>query len=267
MRKDERVLLVRNPIRTGLAASSNAVVEAATSDIIARMDADDLSLPRRLEQQIAVLESDPEAVLVGTLNDGMDERSRVIRPRDRGRLMERGYFAPFPHGSVMFRRRAFTAAGGYRQVTDGFEDVDLFVRIARHGKVYVIPDALYRYRYHVGNTALAFSREERLRSMRNRDKERGLPLASHDAAHEAEFFATRAAMSVWAGMRPRTRTRVSRAIFKGTSGQIARSLLYGTWGNLHPASLRALLAGFVLFRDAYATWRLKPQGPIEWHFA
>ena len=46
------------------------------------------------------------------------------------------------------RRQAFERVGGYREGTYRWEDIDLFLRLDREGPVLVLPEALYRYRYH-----------------------------------------------------------------------------------------------------------------------
>ena len=55
-------------------------------------------------------------------------------------------------------REAFERVGGYREGTHRWEDVDLFLRLAREGSVLVLPDVLYRYRYH--RRSLTASRED-----------------------------------------------------------------------------------------------------------
>ena len=117
--RDTRIRVLRNATTTGLACSSNRVVSNARGNLIARMDADDLSQPTRLLRQVDILAERPNAVLVGALATGIDGQGRTIRSRDRSRLRQSDIFSPFPHGSVMFRRNAFELAGGYRDECDG----------------------------------------------------------------------------------------------------------------------------------------------------
>ena len=145
---DDRVRIVEHPRPLGIVGAGNAGVVAATAPLVARQDQDDLSHPRRLERQVAALERDPGAVAAGTLCDGIDATGRRVRPRDRWRLVRRSPLPPFPHGSLCVRRAAFVRVGGYREGTYRWEDVDLLLRLAREGRVLVLPEALYRYRYH-----------------------------------------------------------------------------------------------------------------------
>ena len=105
--QDPRIRLERSCTNLGLVGSSNAVVELARADVIARMDADDISDPNRLARQWQVLSDHPDASLVGALADGIDARGRRVRPRDRWRIVRRSRWSPFPHGSVMLRRAPF----------------------------------------------------------------------------------------------------------------------------------------------------------------
>jgi len=157
--RDRRIRLFESAEPLGPAGSSNRVVRQARAELVARMDADDRSHPDRIRRQVRVLHEHPQAVLVGTLCEGMDARTRRVRGRDRWRLAETSAFAPFQHGSVLFRRSAFEQVGGYREVCDYWEDNDLFLRLAEVGRVVVVPDRLYWYRYSDSSTRVQTSEE------------------------------------------------------------------------------------------------------------
>ena len=149
---DSRLKVLRQEPR-GLVEALNRGVGAARAPYLARMDADDGSLPRRLELQVAVMDVDPAAGLVGCGIERMDEAGRALDswllPADdealRRRLLLRN---PFAHGSVVIRRRAFDDAGGYRSDYGANEDYDLWRRIARDWALVAVPEVLYRYREH-----------------------------------------------------------------------------------------------------------------------
>jgi glycosyltransferase involved in cell wall biosynthesis len=153
--RDARLRVVRSSRPLGLVGSSNAAVRASGAPLVARMDADDISHPDRLRRQMALLARRPDVVLVGTLFEGIDAAGRRVRSRDRWRLLRRSPFAPFPHGSILFRREAFDAAGGYLEGSEYWEDLNLYRRLAEHGHVLVIPEALYQYRFHVASVRTA----------------------------------------------------------------------------------------------------------------
>ena len=267
---DPRVRVETNKTSSGLAYSSNQAVQLCTASFIARMDGDDISQNDRIERQVAELRYDPRTVLVGTLCVGIDAEGRQIKSRDRGRLMHPGPFSPFPHGSIMFRRDAFDDVGGYRIEAEGCEDLDLFLRMSRAGKVKVVTDALYRYRYHAQNTALTVPMADRIQILKERERSIGYLSGHHpsgsDSRLAAETYMTMSAMSVWAGHRPFQKVGVKRDVLHGSIGQVARSVLYNTWGNVHPRSLRAALALGIRLRDRLATRTLRMTEVHEWRF-
>jgi glycosyltransferase involved in cell wall biosynthesis len=152
---DDRRLRVLRQDRLGLVPALNRGLEAAKAPYVARMDADDVSLPERLERQVAFLDAHPRAVLVVPGVELMDEEGHgvgtlVLPPADadlRRRLLLRN---PITHGSVVARRSALEAVGGYRAAHGANEDYDLWRRLARDWELAALPDLLYRYRVHPG---------------------------------------------------------------------------------------------------------------------
>ena len=160
---DERMRVLRQE-RLGLVAALNRAVAEARAPFLARMDADDVSLPERLERQVAYLEARPRVALVVPGVETIGRTATVVLPDDdaalRRRLLLRN---PFTHGAVAVRAEAVRGAGGYRADYGANEDYDLWRRIAREWELGAIPDVLYRYREHPG--AVTRSRvEERVRS-------------------------------------------------------------------------------------------------------
>jgi glycosyltransferase involved in cell wall biosynthesis len=146
---DERLRVLRQD-RLGLVPALNRAVAEARAPLLARMDADDVSLPKRLERQVAYLDARPEVALlaVGVETSG---GARIVLPDDdaalRRRLLLRN---PFAHGAVAVRAEAVARAGGYRADYGANEDYDLWRRIARDWKLAAVPEILYRYREHPG---------------------------------------------------------------------------------------------------------------------
>jgi glycosyltransferase involved in cell wall biosynthesis len=149
---DERLRVVRQG-REGLVAALNRGLRETRSATVVRMDADDVSLPSRLERQQAVLAADHRVGLVGCGVETIDAEGRTtgswLLPEDdpglRRRLLLRN---PFAHGSVAIRRAALDAAGGYDVRYGANEDYDLWRRIAREWRLAAVPEVLYRYREH-----------------------------------------------------------------------------------------------------------------------
>ena len=160
---DERMRVLRQE-RLGLVAALARAIEEARAPLLARMDADDLSLPERLERQVAYLEARPRVALVVPGVETIGRSATVVLPDDdaalRRRLLLRN---PFTHGAVAVRAEAVRQAGGYRPDYGANEDYDLWRRIACDWELGAIPEILYRYREHPG--AVTRSRvEERVRS-------------------------------------------------------------------------------------------------------
>jgi glycosyltransferase involved in cell wall biosynthesis len=149
---DERLRIVRQG-REGLVAALNRGVRETRGATLVRMDADDVSLPSRLERQQAVLEADERVGLVGCGIENIDGEGRTtgswLLPADdpglRRRLLLRN---PFAHGSVAIRRAALDGVGGYNVGYGANEDYDLWRRIARDWRLAAVPEVLYRYREH-----------------------------------------------------------------------------------------------------------------------
>jgi glycosyltransferase involved in cell wall biosynthesis len=178
---DPRLRVVAQPHR-GLVAALGAGIAETGAAYLARMDADDVSEPSRLERQLELLERRPRVGMAATWVAVVDEQGRelgrrVLPPAHDDlarRLLLRN---PFQHGSVLIRRAAFDAAGGYRDDYGANEDYDLWRRLARSWELACVPEVLYRYRVHAGAVTQMdperVARRERLRSELWRDYDAG----------------------------------------------------------------------------------------------
>jgi glycosyltransferase involved in cell wall biosynthesis len=252
-RTDSRIRLLDSAGHRGLAGTSNAVACAARCDLIARMDADDVSHPTRLARQVAVLNRAPDIALVGTLAEGIDAAGRRVRSRDRWRLLRSSIFVPFPHGSVMFRRSAFDAIGGYAEAAAGVEDQDFCYRMRGAGRVVTLPEALYQYRYHQLNATLG------------RDGPGHLDRGSIWGRQTNRHFA-RGAVRLWSGERPRALAGLVRDRAAGRWATLPM-LAWAAWGSVSPRSLRWCLRSVIVARDRLSGLSIKDGGVYEWRFA
>ena len=137
-RRDPRVRVIRQAPRGIVAALQTAAAEAR-GDLLARMDADDISHPERLGRQVALLDDRPTLAACGTgvryfprerVRDGARRYERwlnsLVEPSDLARDMF--VECPIAHPTLMVRARAFSDAGGYREA--GWpEDYDLVLRL------------------------------------------------------------------------------------------------------------------------------------------
>lgn len=240
-KRDRRVKVHERTGPPGLVVSANDSVRLSSAPLVARMDGDDVAHPDRLRRQVEVLEGRPDVVGVGTLFEGIDAGGRVVRPRDRARLLRPGPFPPYPHGSATFRRSAFEAVGGYREGTEGWEDIDLARRLRSAGGVAVLTDVLYQYRYQATSTSAAARLDARADQLRRlHEAVDGVPIST--AAARVEAFAATAALVVWSGARPGGAAWLLGGPFVAPPRRLAAAALYGIGGALTPRLLRRSLA-------------------------
>lgn len=141
----------------GPAAARARAFETARGSLFALQDDDDLSDPRRLERQVGFLSAHPDVALVGTATEVIDEHGASLGlhplPLDDAAIRAELARKPaFVHGSILMRREAYETAGGYRAVFHVVEDYDLYLRLPASARLANLPEPLYRWRRHAGNT-------------------------------------------------------------------------------------------------------------------
>jgi GT2 family glycosyltransferase len=173
--EDSRLRVITTEGR-GLVAALNLAIASARGTLIARQDADDVSLPDRIAMQVDCLMARPGVALVACVADFIDGSGRaVLTPQTAERLrLQREAVDPqrlrellpltccIVHGSVMARPNVLRAANGYRESHGAAEDYDLWLRLLRGHELVMLPQALYRHRIHDRQVSEVF-RYERLR--------------------------------------------------------------------------------------------------------
>lgn len=154
--QDPRIRLFPRPPE-GIVAALNAGLRQCRAPLVARMDADDVCHPERLAEQVALLDARPDLGLVGCLvecfpaeriTDGMRRYEAWLNSLvDPGAIArERLVEAPLVHPSVVVRRAALEAVGGYRSGPFP-EDYDLWLRLHAAGvRMAKVPRVLLRWR-------------------------------------------------------------------------------------------------------------------------
>lgn len=146
--QDDRIVLIRNQINIGISRSANRGLARVRGKYIARTDADDISLPNRLGQQVNFLESHPEIGVLGgsiQLVDGQGNVSSRLwqLPEEHGLLKWRLCFEnPFVNVTVMMRRDVVIQTDGYHSEFDYSEDYDLWQRLSNMTRLAHVPDVL-----------------------------------------------------------------------------------------------------------------------------
>lgn len=151
-KRDSRIKLLLRPHR-GLVVSLNEAVGSAQSVYVARMDSDDISLPKRLEKQLLFIENKDLSVC-GTWAEGIDKGdhkiNEMIYPPESPSVVRSFLLLhnAFIHPSVMFRKDVFTEVGGYKSFFHRVEDYELWTRMVKRHRGGNIPEILLRYRLH-----------------------------------------------------------------------------------------------------------------------
>ncbi|MDK6856395.1 MULTISPECIES: glycosyltransferase [unclassified Aerococcus] len=148
-RNDERIILIINENNMGLSASLNRGIKASSSNLIARMDADDISLPNRLEVEYNTL-AQTNADIVGSNAIVIDEDDNEIKEfyekpinNPKEKLLQ---YNVLIHPSTMFNKTLFEKVGGYREIKYA-EDYDLWLRMLEYDpNVDIIEQPLLKYR-------------------------------------------------------------------------------------------------------------------------
>lgn len=169
-RKDARIRLLLNTTNKGQTPCLNEGIDAARARWIARQDADDLSHPRRLELQMAAIQSQPSLGLVGTngwLIDGQGSFRGLINAPVGGVGVQWSslFYNPFLHSSVCFRKEAAVAVGSYDSALRIAQDYTLWLRIMEKHPAENLPERLLTYRVH----ASSLSNEGRATTRREAD--------------------------------------------------------------------------------------------------
>nr|CRH05723.1 Putative GT2 [Candidatus Magnetococcus massalia] len=212
---DPRIRLIELPENRGVAAASNAGIEQARSDLIARMDADDRMAPTRLEKQVAFMRHNPQCAVVASqvslfpkerITDGfqryIDWQNSCLTAQQ---IADEIYWeAPLANPSTLFRKEIVMPLGGF---LDGPfpEDYELWLRLHAHGHTMVkLPEVLLEWRDHEQRLTRTHSRYTREAF----DQVRADYLARDARLHQGRPLA------IWGTGRP-TRRRVDRLLAHG----------------------------------------------------
>ena len=166
-KKDARVRPVHNVKNNypDISKNLNHGLSLARGKYVARLDDDDHWCDDdKLKKQVAFLDEHPVYVVVGggtIVVDANDkERFRYFKPETDEAIRARALLAnPFTHSTVMFRRNAALAAGGYGSFNNA-EDWDLWLRMGLHGKLYNFQEYFVRYLMNEESKTFIFKRSQ-----------------------------------------------------------------------------------------------------------
>lgn len=152
--RDPRIRYMVNERNMGITPSRNKLLKLARGEYIAIMDHDDFSVRERFERQVAYLDTHPEVGVVGSWVEEFPVRKFIQRPvEDHDIRLMLMYGCAVFHSAAMVRRSVLEAAGvQYEEDFSPAEDYALWVRLMPHTRFHNIPEVLFKYRMHEGNT-------------------------------------------------------------------------------------------------------------------
>ena len=146
-----RITVIPVEKQNGLGNVINIGIRKSKGKYIARMDADDIMYPTRIEKQVEYLESHPNCVAVGGQIDIIDENGnitghRVYAVEDKDIKKNLFLFQPFAHPAVTLRRSTLEEIGLYPENMWKVEDVKLFLILSTKGEFHNLKDTVLKYR-------------------------------------------------------------------------------------------------------------------------
>ena len=158
---DPRIRHIKNHQHLGLTVSLNRGLELARGEYIARMDADDISLPGRFEEQVHYLDHHPDVAVLGTAIRFIDREGNpledVIFPTEHDLIKwYLCFYNPIAHPTVMMRPRVIRQAGGYDPDLERSQDYDLWWRIGSIGRLANLNEIHVYFRKHANQVTSAY---------------------------------------------------------------------------------------------------------------
>ena len=150
--KDRRIRIITNEHNIGLTRSLNKGIKVARGHYIARMDADDMSLPQRFERQVEYLDNHPNILAMGSWTGTIDKNGNLLNAVCRYETDYRWVRAQFiqnsqiSHPVAMFHRIINNELIQYDESVRYAQDYSLMVKILQYGEISNLPEVLFCYR-------------------------------------------------------------------------------------------------------------------------
>ena len=151
---DSRIRLIQNSKRLGIAESLNEGLRQAKGEYIARMDGDDISLPKRIEKQVEFMEENNDILLCGVQvevfgSEKWDWKLETDPARIRTDAL---FYSPCVHPTIFFRREVIYKYNVfYNKEYKASEDYDFFTRVLEFGEIANLKEVLFKYRLYGTN--------------------------------------------------------------------------------------------------------------------
>lgn len=150
-KNEDRVIIIKNEKNRGLAYTLNKCLGIANGEYIARMDADDESMPTRFEKQVEILEKNSDIDVVNCNINVFDDEGIYGERIYNENITKKDFLLsnPIVHPAVMIRKKAYELVKNYRDIDITYrnEDYDLFMRMQiKNIKMYTIQEKLFNFR-------------------------------------------------------------------------------------------------------------------------
>lgn len=161
---DSRMIIIINEENLGRSGARNKAINISKGEYIAIMDADDISLPKRLEREVNFLDSHNDIAAVGSYFFDINEKGRIAgivkfltESDDIKEMLPRGNI--IENSTAMLRKSCLEIVGGYREEFKGAEDYDLFLRLSEYFKLANLKEPLFKRRINLASFSVAYKSE------------------------------------------------------------------------------------------------------------
>ena len=158
--QDLRIKVIQNDLNLGYLKTTNLLLSTSQGDYITFQDSDDLSHPKRLENQLEAFQVDQQLGICGTNGYRIDIEGRriqeITKPEFHDEILKHIKIKnPFIGSSLMIKREVYETVGGYRMFFDGlaFQDYDWAWLVVERFKGKNLNDPLYFYRQRPGSNS------------------------------------------------------------------------------------------------------------------
>ena len=195
--KDARIVLIENTENLGLTKSLNKALKQAKGEFVARMDADDISLPTRFEKQVAFLKQNSDVIVCGTWRENFGDNTYTVKLSIPDRETYRIYqmFSNFPgicHPSAMFNN---TLLKKYKiEYNENYiyaQDYRMWISCSACAECANYPEVLLKYRVHskaISSAKVDIQEDCAKRIMQEQLDKLGLVLPSNWKVIHNDFF-------------------------------------------------------------------------------
>lgn len=172
-KKDKRVVLLKNAKNLGIGGNRDKGIQHAKGEYICWQDADDISLPRRIELQVGFLEAHPRVGVVGGYITFFDENgpaSTRTYAMDDSKLRASIFrFNPVAQPASMMRAECFAQVGGFNSKYRLSEDLEMLFRIGTEYEFGNVQEVVLMYRQSGGSLTAANLKEMEKATLKIRD--------------------------------------------------------------------------------------------------